>query len=139
MHLREARQRNGQRALRYLHATYAHQNDIEGMISGAGVFWHYRLGLVGGRTQIQVFSRVGSPSDEARILSRFLPELLERMREEQSRSQQQHFSNYLHGQFYLRRAFRGCQRRTSTASALSQPEHSTDASLRSWALGTCSF
>lgn len=106
MHLRQTRQIGGQRVLRYLHALYARQTAIEGMISGPSVFWHYNVRLVGGRTQMQVLAQQSPAQDDARLERRFLPEILARMSEERARTQN-NFSNYSQGEFYLRRSLPG--------------------------------
>lgn len=105
MHAREARTQNGHRTLLALHAMYATTpSEIEGMISGPGIFWHYKLTLGGGQTQMRVFAH--TPADAARVQRRFLPVILGRAREEQTRTQQP-FSNMLPGEFYLRRHLGG--------------------------------
>jgi hypothetical protein len=108
MHLREACQRNKARDLRYLHAIYANQGptpEIEGMISGPGVFWHYKLARSSSRTQLNVLSQRGSPKALARIERRFLREIIARMRHEQSGVV--HYPSRTAGQFYLRRSIPG--------------------------------
>jgi hypothetical protein len=107
MHLRQARYRSKRRVLRYLHSMYAHANrqEIEGMISGPSVFWHYRLNAPKGRTQLQVLAQRSPPQDAARLQATFLAEILERIRQE--RSGQLHFPKLLAGQFYLRRSAPG--------------------------------
>ena len=105
MHLREACQRNNQRDLRYLHAMRANGNgapEIEGMISGPGVFWHYKLTKSKGRTQLNVLSQRGSPAALARMQRRFLVEIVARIKQEQSG--EVHHPSLTSGQFYLRRA-----------------------------------
>lgn len=104
MHLREIRQRNRQRVLRYLHAMHtplASPNTVEGMISGPGVFWHYQLVASRTRTQLNVLFEQGPADDLARIGDRFLPEILNRIAEEQAAAHP--YPRYLAGQFYLRR------------------------------------
>ena len=103
MHLR---QRAG-RKLRYLHALYANASpEVEGMISGPGLFWHYKLTLTAaGQTQLSVLAHQSSPRAAARIQRRFLPEIVARMHQEQQ--PQKHFPRYLKGQFYLRRSASG--------------------------------
>lgn len=107
MHLREACQRNGERDLRYLHAMHAAQDrrDIEGMIAGPGVFWHYKLTPTRFATQVSVLVDRGAPRDRARIGRRFLKEILTRIQQEREREQEgsEYFPTRTPGQFYLRR------------------------------------
>ena len=67
MHLREARYRN-KRVIHYLHALFAPTSalDVEGMISGPDVFWHYRMSMAS-RTQVhlRVLSHRSSPNADA--------------------------------------------------------------------------
>lgn len=108
MHVRDTRQQNGHAVLRSLHAMFATaSNEIEGMISGSGGFWHYRIRLVGGRTQMQALVQNCSAADAARIQRRFLPSILKRVRDEQTAAQRPHFSNLTQGQFYLQRHLGG--------------------------------
>lgn len=115
MHMREARQRKRRRNLRHLHAMYApvSSNVIEGMISGPGVFWQYRLILAGAVTQIQVLVQVSSPADDQRLGGRFLRDVLARVASEQALAQaiaagaKRYSPRYIAGQFYLRRALPG--------------------------------
>lgn len=110
MHLRQARYRNNKRELRYLHAMHAPPGtvgQIEGMISGPGVFWHYRIVKNRFRTQLNVFSERGSEKDVTRIGDRFLHEVLERIDLEQG--DVDHPVSRLPGQFYLRRKLGGAQ------------------------------
>jgi hypothetical protein len=105
MHLREACQRDNQRELRYLHAMHANGNgsfEIEGMISGPEVFWHYKLTRGKGRTQLNVFSQRGSQKALARMQERFLAEIFARVKQEQS--SKEYHPSLTPGQFYLRRA-----------------------------------
>src|SRR4051812_47272449 len=76
MHLREACQRNGKRDLRYLHAMYAIPDriEIEGMISGPGLFWHYRIIGTGSATRIRVFDEDAPAKAVDRLIKRFLIE-----------------------------------------------------------------
>lgn len=104
MHLRETRQRNRKRVLRYLHAMHTpvvSPNTVEGMISGPGVFWHYQLVGSRTRTQLNVLVEQGPADQLARIGDRFLPEILDRIAEEQAAAHP--YPRYLAGQFYLRR------------------------------------
>jgi len=105
MHMREACQRNGKRTLRYLHAMYAPDSakkQIEGMISGPEVFWHYRLVRLRSRTQIELLdSEAADTKAKRRILSRFLKEILNRMHDEESGPHA--FPKLSRGQYYLRR------------------------------------
>jgi hypothetical protein len=107
MHLREARQRRGKRDLRYLHAMYAlpDRKEIEGVMSGPGVYWHYRLIQTRYGTQLNVLHEHGSPKDLERIGARFLIEVLRRVRMEQSGAQ--HHPVRTAGQFYLKRRLPG--------------------------------
>jgi hypothetical protein len=106
MHLREARQHNKRRVLRYLHAMYPTRSGvIDGMISGPGVFWQYTLSVVRGQTQINVLAHNCSLKDSARIQTRFLPEIMRRMAQEQTK--QSGFPKLTPGQFYLRRHLPG--------------------------------
>jgi hypothetical protein len=108
MHLREACQRNNKRDLRYLHGMYAKpgaSREIEGMISGPGVLWHYKLIGTKWRTQLNVLLEQGTPKALARIRTRFLSEIMTRIDEEQSGSL--YFPSRTPGQFYLRRRIPG--------------------------------
>jgi hypothetical protein len=86
---------------------------IDGMISGPGVLWHYQLSVVNQMTQIQVFAQVSSPAEDAALGARFLRDILERVLAEQAmalavaQGTAKRYSNYLPGQFYLRRALPG--------------------------------
>jgi hypothetical protein len=123
------------RNLRFLHAMYAPPAAavIDGMISGPGVFWHYQLSVANQTTQVQIFAQVSSPAEDARLGARFLRDILDRVGAEQAmalaaaQGTAKHFSNYLPGQFYLRRALPGmhvthqnCQA-ALTAHALAAP------------------
>lgn len=108
MHLREACQRDGARDLRYLHAMFATRGtarEIEGMISGPGVFWHYDLVRSASRIQLNVRSQIGSPRALERMQRRFLPEIVDRVVQEQSGAL--HYPTRSAGQFYLRRSIPG--------------------------------
>lgn len=108
MHLREARYRKKKRELRYLHAMHAPPGkvgEIEGMISGPGVFWHYRILKNKLRTQLNVLAERGSDKDLARIGDRFLIEVFDRIDLEQG--DVDHPVMRLPGQFYLRRKVGG--------------------------------
>lgn len=104
MHLREARYRNKKRVLHYLHALHAPRSglDVEGMISGPDVFWHYQMSMAS-RTEVhlRVLSRRSSAPSDARIYRHFLPEIVERIQQEKAGSQ--HHPKLTPGQFYLRR------------------------------------
>jgi hypothetical protein len=107
MHLRQARYRNNKRELRYLHAMHAPGGtvgEIEGMISGPGVFWHYKILKNRFRTQLNVLSERGTDKDLTRI-HRFLNEVFERIELEQG--DVDHPVIRLPGQFYLRRKVGG--------------------------------
>lgn len=110
MHLRERCQRNGLKDLRYLHAMYASPTsaEIEGMISGPNVFWHYRLRVANAQTQIQVLVQQSTARDAVRIQRRFLLEIQTRIRQEQAGTQ--HYPRLTPGQFYLRRRIPGINR-----------------------------
>jgi hypothetical protein len=106
MHLRDFRQRNRQRGLRYLHAMRAveieHSTGIEGMISGPdGLLVHYRIQLRNSGPRIQVFREDGPQAEIDRIGARFLPQIMKRIQEE--RAGNEHNPKRLKGQFYLRR------------------------------------
>jgi hypothetical protein len=103
MHLREACQRNGKRDLRYLHAMHANRGapEIEGMVSGPGVFWHYKIVNARIRTQLNVLVETASPKAKARMLRRFLAEINGRIQQETAGSQ--YFPTRTPGQLYLRR------------------------------------
>lgn len=110
MHLREARVRQRRRALYYLHALYAPAtgHEIEGMISGPNLYWHYRLKPSASQAsvQVQVLTRPrSSPQDAVRLQGRFLRDILDRIRHEQSGVV--HYPRRLQGQFYLRRGSPG--------------------------------
>ena len=108
MHLRKMRQEANEPQLRYLHAMFASPaNEIEGAISGRGLFWRYKIKSANGRTQLQVLRRRCSRlSEDARLQRRFLPEILQRVREEQAGIE--HPPPRLKaGEFYLRRSMPG--------------------------------
>jgi hypothetical protein len=106
MHLREARQRNSRRQLRYLHTLYATTlGEVEGMISGPDIFCHYRLRLVGSRTQVNLLAERGTPFELDRIARRYVIEVSRRIAAEQS--DETHYPTRLPGQFYLRRRLPG--------------------------------
>jgi hypothetical protein len=142
MHLRKPRQRKRTRNLRYLHAMYAPTtNEIVGMISGPGVFWHYRLSVVSQLTQIQVLAQVSPPDEDARLGASFLHDVLDRVDSEQAmalavaQGTAKFYSNYLPSQFYLRRALPGmaashqkCQAAVSTGAL----DPAFVAQLQSW-------
>ncbi len=108
MHLPKAHYRDRQRVLHYLHALFAPPSgrDVEGMISGPDVFWHYRMSMAS-RTQVhlRVLSHRSSPPADARIYSHFLPEILERIQAE--KADPKRHPKLLPGQFYLRRKLPG--------------------------------
>jgi len=103
MHLREVRQQNKQRQLRYLHAMHAAPSraEIEGMLSGPGVFFHYKMNLARGQTQLQVLQQQCAQKEATRIQQRFLPEILKRIAVERAGTKP--FPRLITGQFYLRR------------------------------------
>lgn len=108
MHLREACQRNRRRDLRYLHAMHvdrAKPTAIEGMISGPGVYWHYRLIRAEARTQLNVLTERGTSAALDRISRRFLREVMDRITHE--RSGVTHYPRRTSGQYYLRRGLQG--------------------------------
>lgn len=108
MHLREVRQRAKKRVLRYLHAMRALPGEpktIEGMISGPGVLWHYRIAQTKRRTQLSVLQERGDAEDLERIGRRFLIEIRKRVSFE--RSGERHRPKRLKGHFYLRRGLPG--------------------------------
>lgn len=105
MHLRVACQRKKKRDLRYLHAMYVNAGlsrpEIEGMISGPGVFWHYKLIRTAKRTQLNVLVERGSSKELERIGDRFLQEIHARIVQDQAATT--HHPVRTRGQFYLRR------------------------------------
>ncbi len=105
MHVRDFRLQSGCRVLRSLHGMFATTStEIEGMISGPSVFWHYRLRLVRGRTtQLDVLDQQCSAADATRVQRRFLQDILARVQEERARLPGPQFSNLSTGQLYLRR------------------------------------
>jgi hypothetical protein len=105
MHMREACKRGGRRDLRYLHAmraTEGRDDEIEGVISGPGLLWHYKLMRVHGRTQLVVLREDGPPRALQRMGQRFTREILKRIRQEQNAKRGP--VRYTTGQYYLRRA-----------------------------------
>lgn len=107
MHLRQARYQNNQRVLRYLHAMHApNAQQVDGMISGPGVFWSYQLLSSSGQTRIRVLAHQASQAEERRIEQRFLHEVLSRVQEERRFAQAQRTfgPRRIPGQFYLRRS-----------------------------------
>lgn len=106
LHLREARRRNNVRDLRYLHAMHLTSPlEIEGMISGPGVSWHYRLVRGVSRTQLHVLREHGTSRDLERIGRRFLREIMARIQLE--REPGPHYPKRTPGQFYLKRRIPG--------------------------------
>jgi len=108
MHLREACQRDGERELRYLHAMHAKpggSRQIEGMISGPGLFWHYVLTGSKSRTQMTVIHEPVDEKARKRIQQQFLAEIFERVALE--KSGKKHYPKRKEGQFYLRRGAAG--------------------------------
>ncbi len=102
LHLREACQRNKRRDLRYLHAMHAHSSrEIEGMISGRGVFWHYKLVRTRTRTQLNVLVEPSDPAARSRIQRRFLQEIQARIAQETAGGI--YYPSRTPGQYYLRR------------------------------------
>jgi hypothetical protein len=104
MHLRQTRQQNGRRLLRYLHTLHANRSahdEIEGMMSGPEVFWHYRLRRGTRSVQLTLISENATPRELARIPERFLPEIRARIMQE--RAGGDHHPKRLRGQLYLRR------------------------------------
>jgi hypothetical protein len=127
MHMREACQRSRKRDLRYLHGMYARpgvSNEIEGMISGPEVFWHYKIVKGKLRTQLRVLREWGSPEALDRIGRRFFSEVMNRIAQE--REGEVHYPKRTPGQFYLRRSEPGMVathptcRRAVTAGVLDQ-------------------
>ena len=103
LHLREACQRGGKRVLKYLHAMQASREspEIEGMICGPGIYWHYSIVRTRNRTQLKVYVEQASRPEKTRMLKRFLAEITKRVQQEKS-------GNHFHpkripGQYYLRR------------------------------------
>lgn len=106
MHLRQTKQSGGKRVLRYLHAMCASRTapEIEGMISGPNVFWHYKLIQAGvGLTQVQVLSHQSTPRDAARLQKRFVKDILDRVAVEQALNIRWKIKR-ISGQLYLRRS-----------------------------------
>ena len=103
MHLREAHYSNKKRVLLYLHALHAKRGarQIEGMISGPGLFWHYVLSGSKSRTQLTVIHEPSDLKARKRIQQQFLAEILERVALE--KKGEKHFPKRKKGQFYLRR------------------------------------
>lgn len=102
MHLREARYSQKKRVLRYLHAIHAARDaayKVEGVISGPDVFWQYELLRYKSRTQLNLIAEDAPPDALDRIERTFLPEILQRIREEQRR--EKFNPKRLSGQYYL--------------------------------------
>jgi hypothetical protein len=134
MHLRMARQvalpRVGnapirhRSTLRYLHMLHAPtaNGEIHGMISGPGVFWHYRVTATAAQTQVHVLTPPRSSAREAvRLQHRFLRDVLDRVHQEQSGDV--HYPKRVDGEFYLLRqspgmhvAHRHCQAAITTGA-----------------------
>jgi hypothetical protein len=92
------------RTLRYLHAMYATNGapEIEGMLSGPGIFWHYQLVRISAtQTQVLVLNHYSTARDARRLQRRFVKEVLKRVSFEQTG--EKHFPKLTKGQFYLRR------------------------------------
>lgn len=137
MHLRQVRQQNGRRVLRYLHAMHVApgSSEIEGMISGPQMMWRYKMLVLNRVPQIQVLVQRSSQRDAARIQRRFLPEILARIAQEQSAPA--HYARRLAGQFYLRRSIRGMHhshRNCVAAVASGSLDPAFVAELQSWRL-----
>ena len=104
LHMREVCQRSGRRQLRYLHAMFAVRSarpEIEGVISGPEVFWHYKLVRLDSQTQLNVLDERGPDRELDRIERRFTREIMARVSLE--RETQTHYPKRTPGEFYLRR------------------------------------
>jgi hypothetical protein len=104
MHLRQTRQQDKTKVLRYLHAMRVRPNSekaIEGMICGPGLLWAYEL--LPGRTAARLVVSIDESTvkESERIERQFLKEIRDRVAEEQG---SEHPSPSLtRGHFYLRR------------------------------------
>jgi len=96
MHLREAHYSNKKRVLLYLHALHAKRGarQIEGMISGPGLFWQYVLTGSKSRTQLTVIHEPSDLKARTRIQQQFLAEILERVALEKKGEKHFLFSAY---------------------------------------------
>lgn len=136
MHLRQARQPKSGRVLRYLHAMRAvpGTREIDGMISGPGIFWQYRLVPTNGlHTQVQVLAHRSPPRDARRIQHRFLKEILDRVTFEKQGTV--HHPKYKSGQFYLRRCVPGMRSahvNCQTAVSTGQLDQAFVAQIQAW-------
>ena len=107
MHMRQPKPKIRPATLHHLHAMFASRaNEIDGAISGPGVFWLYRIRMANGRTQVDLLDRRCSAEEDLRIQGRFLKEVLGRVRQEQARVSHP-YSNLIDGEFYLRRRMGG--------------------------------
>lgn len=100
MHMREARVRNKKRTLRHLHAMHASSaglRAIHGAVSGPGIYVRYVLT----RRQINVLAEEGAAKDLERLAQTFERRML--LRVDQERGGGVPFTNYLPGEYYLRR------------------------------------
>jgi hypothetical protein len=81
-------------------------SDVEGMISGRGIFLRYRMSMAGRmRIHLHVLAHRSTPQADARIYRRFLPEIAKRIQEE--RALPVHHPRRTPGQFYLLRHIPG--------------------------------
>jgi hypothetical protein len=80
----------------------AANGEIHGMISGPGVFWHYRVTATSAQTQVHVLTPPRSSAREAvRLQNRFLRDVLDRVHQEQSDDVR--YPKRVDGEFYLLR------------------------------------
>jgi hypothetical protein len=107
MHMREACQRQGERDLRYLHAMFAPPGKkiVEGMISGPGLLWVYRIVQTKSRTQLDVLREPQDLKARERIGRRFLTEIRKRIQDEKTGDLFP--PRRTPGQYYLKRNRRG--------------------------------
>ena len=108
MHMREPRTVDGERALRYLHIMCAISEQpqiIEGLISGPGVFWHYKLLRTRTGTQLNVLAERGEERARKRIAKRFVAEILRRIGTEKEKPTFR--PDYKKGEYYVQRRLPG--------------------------------
>ena len=110
MHLRQHRTEKGRRRFRYLHAMRIKPGAskvIEGMISGPEILWSYEISRTTHGTAMKVRKDKASPAERARLAKQFKNEILLRIQSERASRGKKIRSNWLKGQFYLRRNSRG--------------------------------
>ncbi len=116
MHLRRTSQRKDPKTgktttrMRCLYILHAHaEGYVEGRVSGPQISAHFSIVPRGDRAFLR-FNRLTGAAKEQEWLARGLISRLTSRMEEERRAREAHYSNYLSGEFYVRRSATGMPR-----------------------------